>query len=201
AAVTTVIMSPSLGLALLHGQQGLRAVEGLDLAFLVDAEHDRSVRRVHIQADDIPNLLDEERVVGEFERLRAVGFQPEGPPDPTDAGLRHTGAFGHPPSAPVSGVLGLGLERLGDDLLDVLIGDLAWSPGPLLIRQSIDSSLKKSPAPFANGLGGDTELGCDLLVVHTTGAGQDDFGSLGQLLGSLGSGGAGLQESNLVVGK
>src|SRR5262249_19945477 len=65
----------------------------------------------------------------------------------------------------------------------------------------IDSSLKESPAPFANGLGGDTELGCDLLVVHTTGAGQDDFGSLGQLLGTLRSGGPGLQDLPLVIGK
>jgi hypothetical protein len=45
----------------------LGAVEGLDLALLVHAQHDGPIRRRHVQADDVANLLDEEWVGRELE--------------------------------------------------------------------------------------------------------------------------------------
>jgi hypothetical protein len=44
----------------------LRSVERLDLALLVDTEHQRAIRRVHVEADDIGDLLLELRVVGDL---------------------------------------------------------------------------------------------------------------------------------------
>ena len=175
-AVPGVVMRPPFGLPRLHRQQGLRAVQGLDLAFLVDAEHDRSVRRVHVQADDVPDLLDAERVLGKLERLGAVGLQPERTPDPTDGGLGHAGGLGHPPCTPVGGSLGLGLERFRDDLLDIRVSDLTWGTRPFLVSESVDPSLDEPAAPLADGLGGDAELGGNPFVVETVGAGQDDPG-------------------------
>jgi hypothetical protein len=52
-AVAFVVMRPALHLSGLHRQQRLRAVEGLDLRFLVDAEHGRMRGGIQIQADDI----------------------------------------------------------------------------------------------------------------------------------------------------
>jgi hypothetical protein len=34
----------------------------LNLRFLIDAEHQRTIRRVEIEADDVADLLDEQRV-------------------------------------------------------------------------------------------------------------------------------------------
>jgi hypothetical protein len=45
--------------ALFHRQPRLAPVERLDLALLVDAQHQGSVRRAEIEADDILHLLDE----------------------------------------------------------------------------------------------------------------------------------------------
>ena len=41
----------------------LRArIERLDLAFLVDAQHQRALRRIEIEADDVAHLVDEHRI-------------------------------------------------------------------------------------------------------------------------------------------
>src|SRR5690606_9229714 len=45
-AVADVVVGAPFGTAGPHGQQGLRAVEGLDLALLIDAEHQRPLRRI-----------------------------------------------------------------------------------------------------------------------------------------------------------
>ena len=45
-----------------HRQERLGAVECLDLRLLVDAQHDGAFGRVEIQTDDVPHLVDEERV-------------------------------------------------------------------------------------------------------------------------------------------
>jgi len=40
----------------------LVAFQGLNLRLLVDAQRERVVWRIQVQADDVPNLLDQERV-------------------------------------------------------------------------------------------------------------------------------------------
>ena len=62
-AVALVVVRHRRGAALLQRQARLRAVERLDLALLVDAQHQRPVRRVHVEPDDIGHLLLELRVV------------------------------------------------------------------------------------------------------------------------------------------
>ena len=52
-AVALVVVRHCGRTALLHRQARLRAVERLDLALLVDAEHQCLVRRVHVEAHDV----------------------------------------------------------------------------------------------------------------------------------------------------
>ena len=58
-AVAFVIMRHGSGASLLHRQTGLGAIKRLNLALFVDAEHERVIGRVHIEADHIFKLLDE----------------------------------------------------------------------------------------------------------------------------------------------
>jgi hypothetical protein len=60
------------GATRLHRQPWLGAVEGLDLALLVDRENDGVGRRVDIKADHVSELLGELRVVRQLERPDAV---------------------------------------------------------------------------------------------------------------------------------
>ena len=61
-AVTPTVVGASFGLPGLHRQQWRGAVKGLDLGLLVDAEHHGMVGRIDIQADDVSDLFDQQRV-------------------------------------------------------------------------------------------------------------------------------------------
>jgi dihydroxyacetone kinase len=55
-AVALVVMGHGAGAALLHRQAGLGAVERLDLALLVDRQHDGMGRRIDVEADDVASF-------------------------------------------------------------------------------------------------------------------------------------------------
>ena len=104
--------------ALLQRQARLRAVERLDLAFLVDAQHQRPVRRVHVEPDDVGDLLLELRVVGELEAAHQMRLQP------ASAQMRCTEldwlmptACGHRRAAPMRRRRRRLVRRLGQHLL------------------------------------------------------------------------------------
>jgi hypothetical protein len=61
--------------AFLDRQAGLRAIERLDLALLIDQEYQRLVRRVEVEADDVLYLLDEALVVRQLEGLHQVRLE------------------------------------------------------------------------------------------------------------------------------
>ena len=66
-AVALVVVGHGAGAALLHRQAGLGAVERLDLALLVDRQHDGVGGRIDIEADDVAQLA--RRTSGSFESL------------------------------------------------------------------------------------------------------------------------------------
>jgi hypothetical protein len=63
------------GLAEDQGQNGLAALERLNLRLLVDAEHHGAVRRVQVEANDVADLLHEELVVAECEGPSPMRFE------------------------------------------------------------------------------------------------------------------------------
>jgi hypothetical protein len=58
-----------------HRQVRCGAIERLDLPLLIHAQHDRALGRVEVQPDDVVDLVDEQRVLGQLERLLAVRLQ------------------------------------------------------------------------------------------------------------------------------
>jgi hypothetical protein len=77
------------------GRPRLRAVEGLNLAFLIQRQHQRVLGRIDVEPDNIAHLLDEPGIVGELEAFHAVRLEPVLAPDMMDrrrceaTGLRH----------------------------------------------------------------------------------------------------------------
>jgi hypothetical protein len=63
------------------GRPGLGAVERLDLALLVDRQHDRVGRRRDVQANHVVQLLGERRVARQLEAAPAVRSQSVVVPD------------------------------------------------------------------------------------------------------------------------
>ena len=89
--VPHVVERPPLGYARHHRQDWLFAIEGLDLALLVDAENKRPVGRREIKADDIAHLVDEQRIVRQLECLATVRLLAERRPHPAHRGVRKAG--------------------------------------------------------------------------------------------------------------
>jgi hypothetical protein len=59
-----------------NGQDRRGPVQRLDLALLIDAQHDRRLGRVEVEPDDVADLGPQFRVGGELERLRPPRLQP-----------------------------------------------------------------------------------------------------------------------------
>jgi hypothetical protein len=111
-AMALVVVRHGAGSALFHRQPWLSTVERLDLALLVDTQHEGSVRRAEVEADDILHLLDEPLVVRQLEPAREMGLQPVRMPNPPHTGVAEADGLGHRPSAPMRGCLRLLAQRL-----------------------------------------------------------------------------------------
>jgi hypothetical protein len=64
-----VAVRATFGYARHHRQDRLLAIECLDLALLIDAEDEGSVGRGKVKADDIADLVDEQRICRQLECL------------------------------------------------------------------------------------------------------------------------------------
>ncbi len=72
-------------------QNRLGPIQRLHLALFIHTQHDRPIRRVQVQAHDVPHFFHKLWVFGELEILHAMRLQSEGMPDPHDGVLRQTG--------------------------------------------------------------------------------------------------------------
>ena len=76
SAVPLVIVRHGSALAGLHRQAGLGAVERQDLRLLVNRQHHRMSRGMHVEPDDILDLLGERGIGGALEDAQAMRLQP-----------------------------------------------------------------------------------------------------------------------------
>lgn len=127
-ALAFIVVRLPRGHARRKRQNRLRPIQRLYLALLIDTEHDRAIRRIEIQPHDIPHLLHELGILREFEVLHPMRLQPESTPNPHDGILRQTHLFSHQPRAPVRAPLWHGLQSLGNDLLNLKVGDFTCAP-------------------------------------------------------------------------
>ena len=100
-AMALVVVGHRAGSAFLHRQAGLGAVERLDLRFFVDREDDGMGGRIDIKPDNIAQLVDELRVVGELELVDPVRLETMRPPDALDGTRADTDGFRHHSSSPM----------------------------------------------------------------------------------------------------
>ena len=121
-AIAFVVVGHGRGLAPLHRQPRLGAVEGLDLALLVDREHDRVRRRVHVEADHVAQLGDELGILGQLEGPHPVRDEPVRLPDPLHRAQADPGRLRHGPSGPARGLA----RRPSTGQLDHALDDCLW---------------------------------------------------------------------------
>jgi hypothetical protein len=101
----------------------------------------------------------------------------------------------------VRGGRGPGLERAGDDPLDVGVRDGAGRAGPGLVDEPVEAAGDEPVPPRADRRGAEAEPPGDDAVVRLVGAGRHDAGALGEPLGTLGPAGECQERPSLVVGQ
>jgi len=119
-AVALVVVRHRAEPPLLHRQAGLGPVQCLDLALFVDRQHDGVGRRIEVVADDVAQLVDELRIIGELELAPSVGRETmrlPAAPDRTGADARLLRHY-------VGGPVGRLARRIGkrqchDELADI----------------------------------------------------------------------------------
>jgi hypothetical protein len=101
-SVTVVIVGLGADMTLAQGQTGLTALEGLTLALLIATEQAGTIRRVEIEANDIPEFLFKGQILGKFEALESMRSNGVSRPQALNARFAQAGFPRHRPHAPGS---------------------------------------------------------------------------------------------------
>lgn len=172
--VTHIIMSLTLGQTGTQWQNGLAALERLSLALLIDTKHNGFIGRIQIKPHNIAHLLYKHRVGTQLEGVHPMGFEPKGAPNSQHRMLRNASFFSHETAAPVGSSPWSGLQRLSENLLDLLVVDASRSSAAGRISQRLDLLASITAAPLANRGQRDSFTSGDLGVTQPSRGFQND---------------------------
>ena len=186
----------------LDRQARLRPVECLNLAFLIDGEHECVLRRIEIEAHDVFKFLREVGVVADLERAYQMRLQPVSLPDAPDARGADAQLGRQCPRAPMRGLERAFSRRLADHLgLNRGAVRRRWSPRPRRVPLDPGRSLLSKPTPpQAYGLFLCAQLDGDGLVQPTVCRAQDDVGPSHQSRGGPSAFRPAQKDASLIVG-
>jgi len=114
-AMTSVVVGHGARASLLHRQPRLSAVQRLNLALLIDREHDGVVGRVDIQPDDLLELGGKLQIVGQLEPAHQMRPKTMNTPYPLHRTDANPGRLGHGRAGPMAGCQRRSRQRHGDD--------------------------------------------------------------------------------------
>lgn len=172
--VADIIVGHALDISQTHGQQGLRSVQGLNLAFLIDTEDHGLIGRIEIQPDNIADLLDKKGVGGDLKMALPVRLQAKGIPNAMNSGPGNPCLFSERANRPVATTRRLGLKGLADELGDALIRDRSGSTRAQFVVKTRQSLGQKSMAPKTDRVSAVTDLFGDGLISGTFGGHDND---------------------------
>ena len=186
-AVANVVVAAAFDLSRAHGQQRSGAIQRLNLAFFVHAQDQGAVGRVEVEADDVADFVDKQRIAAEFEGSAALRLQRKGAPDAADARLAEPAGLGEGARGPMGRSLRLGFQGTRQHAFHLGIAQAAGGAGTGLIEQSIEAETEKTLPPLADRGPGDVQAAGHFGVAEAGGAEQDDAGAQGQSLRRLGT--------------
>ena len=181
-AVALVVVGHGPTLSRLERQAWLRTVERLDLALLVDGDDDGVLGRVHVEANDVLDLVDELRIGGALERAQAVGLQSMRFPQTLNGAQAHAHGFGHGAAGPVRDLS----RRFGAGQLQDPSDDLQGQRRPtglarLVAQQAVDAFVGIARLPTPDGGPTDAGAASNFRNRQSLGRGKDDLRALNML--------------------
>lgn len=185
-AVAFVVVRHGPEPPLLQRQTGLGAVERLDLALLVNREHDGMSGWIDVEPDHVSELLGEPGVVGELELAIAVRLQTMRSPDAPDGAGTDASLLGHHGGGPVGCLDQWVGQREGDHPLgDVRPERLDPGGARLVAQQAVDALVHEALLPAPHASFGDAGPTHDLSGADAIGAQQHDSRPPDVLLGRV----------------
>ena len=127
-------------------------------------------RRVHVEPDDIDQFLLETRVVGQFDRLHPMRFEPPRVPHQLHRRLRHPRRGSHRPTAPMGFTLRAVVLRQIEDLVDLGLRDRRFTATTLADLTQLRQTLLAEPVTPAPHHAGDTDNDAAIAVLATPSA-------------------------------
>src|ERR1700720_22957 len=205
--MTDIIVGHAFDITQPNGQHRLGAIEGLNLAFFIDAEHQGVIRWMQIQADNVAHLFNKEWIGGELKTTSTVGLHAESLKHAMHGRTGDAAGLGSLPNAPVRALGRFAGERTLEQSSNLFVVDAAGSAGPQLVIQSSQAMLDETLSPLADGGIGPPQATGDLGVTlsgcrpeYQSGAchqsmrqsaGTGQATKLGMLVHSQGQGGLG----------
>jgi hypothetical protein len=129
-AMPDVIVGDTLNIAEPKREHRLRTFQSLNLALLIDAQHNGLIGGIEVQADDVPDLVDEQRIGGKVEAFGAVWLNAEQCEHPRDSALRQAGLLRRGSHGPVASRRWLRFENRPKKVGNHFFIVAARSPGP-----------------------------------------------------------------------
>lgn len=201
-AVPLVIVRHGPAAARFQLQARLCSIQGLNLALLIDAQHERLVRWIEVQADDVDQFGNKLRIVADLKRRYTMRLQVMIFPNATHGGFADRLCLGHHAGAPVRRVRRFARQCGLHDRRNLLFrnGRDAARSGSILLQARCSKS-QEAVAPQLHGGPRETKAGGDFLALDAVGCEQDNPRTLHKPL-RLGSGSRpSLQSGPLLVGK
>jgi len=169
-----VVMGTSFNLPGSHRENGLSAIQRLNLRLLINAQDQSTLRRTEIQTHDVPDLLNKKRIRGKLEGFGAVGLQGKGTPNATDRTLAQAGSRRHRTGTPVRRISRGRFQRRGDHSLNILIAAPSRGTWSRFIQQTVKTIQTEATPPLANRLSRDVKRLCRVTVRVAVCAGKND---------------------------
>ncbi len=182
-AVALIIMGHGSGAAFLQKQARLGPVERLNLAFLIDCQHKRRLRRVEVEADGVLDLNGEFGIGRNLKTFDEMRLEIAFGPDALRARMADAYLFGHGTHAPVRGVDGTLFHGLLDDLEFDRCAD--WFPAgrfAATFHEAFDTGFGEILLPGPNRGLGDANLVHDRRDAMIIRCHEDDHGAFDDLL-------------------
>nr|CUV26411.1 protein of unknown function [Ralstonia solanacearum]CUV36738.1 protein of unknown function [Ralstonia solanacearum]CUV41950.1 protein of unknown function [Ralstonia solanacearum]CUV62987.1 protein of unknown function [Ralstonia solanacearum] len=174
-AMANVIVRDALDVTKPHRQQRLRTLQCLALALLIDTQHKCVGRRAQVQPDDVADLLDEERVVGQLEAFCPMGLHTEQGEIAGNGALRYARLLCRCTHTPMRRTSRRFTQNLAEQLRNSLIVMRARAARFRLIVQPCQALRDESPFPMRHRWRSDRALSSDFGIRMTIRCHEDNL--------------------------
>src|SRR5215470_8039611 len=135
------------------------------------------IRRIHVQTDNVPYLLDQKRIAGKLKRFGAMRLKSKRSPNPTDRRLAHAGLIRQGACTPMRGSFRNRLQSELHDFFYGVVSELAGRTRPWFLQQRIDPTSNEAIAPESHRKAGGLQVASHRGIISARGATQNDSGT------------------------